>query len=121
MNSDPENKITCACPSGHKVRGEASLCGEKVICPRCKRVFVFGHRDDQPSRVSDTGVMRILGDMPAPLPPAGADDSPETKPCGRCNIAIDASASVCKHCNSYVGVMPRFMRSLNQAPTLHQN
>lgn len=114
VNARSRNQISCTCPSGHKIRGDASLSGKKAICPRCKQVFVFGVVENK--SVTDTGVMRILGDLPTPAPPsstsAGPTEEPSMHPCGRCNIAIDSSATVCRHCNAYVGAVPGFMRTM---------
>ncbi|MGB7345831.1 MAG: hypothetical protein WBD20_16565 [Pirellulaceae bacterium] len=121
MDQSTDNKIASTCPSGHKLRGNVSLSGEKVICPRCKQVFIFGVSESRtPTSVSDTGVMRILGDIPK-TSQLGFAEAPATKPCGRCGVAIDATAPVCKHCNSYVGVMPEFMRSVLGTDSISQN
>lgn len=117
-NNDNAVKIAVACPSGHRLRGDSKLVGKTVTCPRCKTNFVFApttqrHPDAEKS-VTDTGVMRILGDMGA-LPPAPERVEVKTRPCTRCGVAISESLAVCNHCNCYVGVMPSFMRQMGPA------
>lgn len=114
MNDQNSEQITCKCPRGHKLRGATQLIGKSVRCPRCSEKFVFGYHVRE--TVSDTAVVRMLGDAPAapPMP----ETVPTMRPCSRCGIAISASSSVCEHCNCYVGVQPDFMAKLggkNQA------
>ena len=33
--------ITVTCPSGHRLRGDASLIGKKVSCPSCQQKFAI--------------------------------------------------------------------------------
>ena len=70
----PENTITVSCPSGHRLRGGFEMFGKNVKCPRCQAAFVFAPakaNDSDHRAVTDTGVMRILGDMPqVTAPPA---------------------------------------------------
>ncbi len=68
----PENTITVSCPSGHRLRGGFEMFGKNVKCPRCQAAFVFAPdkaNDSDHRAVTDTGVMRILGDMPQVTPP----------------------------------------------------
>ena len=114
-NKNDSVKIAVACPSGHRLRGDSKLVGKTVECPKCETDFVFAptlsRHPDAEKTVTDTGVMRILGDMGS-LPPAPERQSVETRPCTRCGVAISESLAVCNHCNCYVGVMPSFMRSM---------
>ena len=103
--------ITLTCPSGHRLRGDVSFIGKKVKCPRCQAAFVISVPEEK--KVTDTAVMRILGDAPVAPQTPRADSSPETRPCPRCNVSIDQDAHVCRHCNCYVGVMPHFMQQLS--------
>ncbi|MCC9603245.1 hypothetical protein LOC67_22070 [Stieleria sp. JC731] len=107
MNAE---RVTCKCPRGHKVRGGSELIGKTVRCPRCKEKFVFGYQIRE--AVTDTAVVRMLGDAPA-IPAAPVAEEPSLRPCTRCGVAISKNASVCKHCNCYVGHLPDFFARLN--------
>jgi hypothetical protein len=145
MNSTTTStKITVTCPAGHRLRGGTLLIGKSVCCPKCHAEFVFA-----PSRstsgdgrqVTDTGVMRILGEMPKREPTMPFEEPPSQKravtdtgvmrilgdqpeiskpasgavplrPCSRCGVHIPESMAVCDHCHCYVGVLPAFMRQL---------
>jgi uncharacterized C2H2 Zn-finger protein len=115
MNDNTANsKITVSCPAGHRLRGDIQMAGNTVRCPKCSVEFVFAplKSDAAVNRaVTDTGVMRILGDSPE-LPPIPEKKMATDRPCPRCGILMSINASVCKHCNCYVGVMPRFMQDL---------
>ena len=121
------------------------MVGQTVKCPKCQSEFVFAPTKSILSEnrlVTDTGVVRILGDMPQPVPPPekpadsekrGVTDTgvvrilsdvsqlpPQTpthstvamRPCSRCNVPIPESETVCSHCNCYVGVMPTFLQQM---------
>ena len=116
MQENTENtKIIDCCPSGHRVRGDISLSGNTVRCPRCQSEFVFAPMKPKAgatnSAVTDTGVMRILGDTPD-VPQMPERKEVTSKVCPRCQLSISANSTVCDHCNCYVGVMPRFMSQL---------
>ncbi|NND98709.1 MAG: hypothetical protein HKN47_15420 [Pirellulaceae bacterium] len=111
-NSKPQ-KLECTCPSGHKLRGDVELIGELVECPACDVRFVFGIQANDGMNVSDTAVMRILGDVPASK--SKPTETPVTQPCRTCGSTIDESASVCHHCNSYVAILPGFLQSMMKA------
>ncbi len=108
MTNETAEQMTCRCPRGHKLRGKAEMVGKTVRCPRCSEKFVFGYfvRDS----VTDTAVVRLLGDAPAP-PPEPVKD-PSVRMCVRCGVSTSAHLSVCQHCNCYVGVMPDFLSSI---------
>ena len=104
------NKVTAACPAGHKVRGNSNLVGKTVKCPRCDVGFVFALTFNRSAKkdakeVTDTGVMRILGSMEA-VPPAPKRRVKTERPCPRCNTSVPESSAVCTHCNCYLGVLP---------------
>ena len=105
-----QETITLTCPNGHRLRGAATLVGKTVKCPRCRAVFAI--TAPAPFTVTDTGVMRILGEVPSAPEPALNFGEVETEPCPRCGVAIDSGATVCKHCECYIGVMPRFMTNM---------
>jgi hypothetical protein len=149
----PETTITVSCPSGHRLRGGTAVLGKTVKCPKCQTSFVFAPTKSNQSdhcAVTDTGVMRILGDMPQlpspaqpiqrdnravtdtgvmrilgdelefPLPPKQPTEA-KTRPCSRCDIAILDSLAVCPHCNFYIGVMPSFMEKMTDNPKTSRN
>lgn len=119
-------KLTDCCPDGHRVRGDASLSGQPVRCPKCNKRFIFatGFQPDHAvvikhpahtdkSGMTESSVMRILGVAdPVPPPPMSMPNSQQTRPCPKCAIAISESVSVCRHCKTYVGAMPTFMREM---------
>lgn len=91
---------------------------KRVRCPKCQSEFVFAPGKDKAESpaVTDTGVMRILGET-ASLPPipqrhSEQPESPTLKQCARCGTSISVNAAVCSHCNCYVGVMPQFMEQM---------
>jgi hypothetical protein len=96
------DEITAYCPSGHRVRGPRAFGGRMVKCPKCAAEFLFV--SPAPKTVTDTGVMRILGDSPSIPPPPPARSEPQTRPCPRCERAIALSITVCQHCACYVGI-----------------
>ncbi|MCO8124296.1 hypothetical protein NHH03_21325 [Stieleria sp. TO1_6] len=116
-NLKNEEQMTCKCPRGHKLRGPVGLIGKSVRCPRCSEKFVFGYyvRED----VTDTAVVRILGDAPAPPPMPNSEHS--TRPCGRCGLGISMKSSVCEHCNCYVGHLPDYFAKLGGHDSLSAN
>lgn len=113
-------KVTAVCPSGHKLRGNSELVGRPVKCPRCSCEFVFALTLDRAintntKKVTDTGVMRILGELSS-LPPAPKSRQASERPCNRCGILIPEETAVCSHCNCYVGAMPTFLRQMSTRP-----
>jgi hypothetical protein len=115
MNENTANtKITVSCPEGHRLRGDIKMAGNTVRCPKCSVEFVFAPLKSEAAverAVTDTGVMRILGDSPE-LPLIPEKKRATDRPCPRCGISMSMNASVCNHCSCYVGVMPRFMQDL---------
>ncbi|WP_222436037.1 hypothetical protein [Rubripirellula reticaptiva] len=112
-------KIKGCCPAGHHVRGDITMAGQKVRCPRCDVPFIFAPPEravvvstGKPS-VTESSIMRILGDAD-PLPPAPTQsvNQIKTRPCPKCSIAISEAVAVCGYCKCYVGATPSFMREL---------
>lgn len=64
--------------------------------------------------LSDTGVMRILGDYPPPANPESSGDVSTLRNCPVCARAVADASTVCKHCLRYVGPSPDYLRSLQQ-------
>ena len=97
------DQIAANCPNGHKIKGPRRMAGRLVRCPRCQAEFWF--QAPAAREVTDTGVMRILGDDPLPPlpPPPRIRTEPTTRPCPRCEQTISLSSTVCKHCSCFVG------------------
>ncbi len=145
-------KITVACPSGHRLRGGTNLVGKRVKCPKCNSEFVFAPTqpaESQNRAVTDTGVMRILGDAPQSRPPATKSaksesravtdtgvmrilgnhsasppmqqPSVEMRRCPRCQVLTPESAAVCEHCNCYLGAMPTFLKQMQGTGDVESN
>ncbi len=103
--------ITLTGPNGHRLRADASFVGKTVKCPRCAVTFVISASQEDVA-VSDSAVMRILGDGPAaPVPPTDLNEM-QTRPCPRCGMAIAPDTAVCDHCHCYLGLMPSYMNSM---------
>jgi hypothetical protein len=111
------DKMTCQCPSGHKLRGSVDLIGKTVRCPRCNEKFVFGYQVRE--KVTDTAVVRLLGDGPTPPPIPGQQKA--MRPCSRCGTQIPNSVSVCEHCKCYVGALPDFFQQIQDSNEASHN
>ncbi len=66
--------------------------------------------------LSDTGVMRILGDCPPPDAPAPApsEEMPALRSCPLCSRNVPEASTVCSYCLCYLGPAPDYLRSLKQ-------
>ncbi|WP_145171262.1 hypothetical protein [Rubripirellula lacrimiformis] len=89
----------------------------KVRCPRCSVSFVFAASDrativtPEPKSVTESSVMRILGDLdPTPAPPQASQI--RLRPCPKCAASISETLAVCNRCQCYIGSMPSFMGRL---------
>ncbi len=117
-NAVNESKISMTCPSGHRVRGGVEMLGRTVRCPKCQSEFTFAPQKArtpavaESRQVTDTGVMRILGDL-SQLTSVTQSAEAAHRPCSRCGVAIPETLTVCNHCNCYVGVMPSFMKQMS--------
>ena len=104
-------RILCKCPHGHRLRGGVDLIGKSVRCPRCNEKFVFGYQIHE--SISDTAVMRILGDAPASTDPEShVEPQSGLKTCYSCGGPVSEAASVCKSCRNSIGVLPDFFSQL---------
>lgn len=61
--------------------------------------------------LSDTGVMRILGDFVAPRVEPVVEDERKFRSCPVCGCDVVESASVCKTCQCYIGPSPDFFKN----------
>lgn len=117
-----------SCPTGHRLKAGHQLFGKAIVCPRCRETALVpfpaqasvNSQTTSPSNLatsarpsallpkpsshlSDTGVMRILGDCdPLPAPPSNHDRE-DARKCPRCNLLVNALSSVCHNCQCFVG------------------
>ena len=105
------NTIKISCPNGHRIQASSKLAGRTLPCPKCKQPVTVPA--PSATAISDTGVMRILGEV-TPLPPAPERIPDSKRACPRCHRANSASLSVCPHCKCYVGLAPNFLNSLTE-------
>lgn len=103
--------IEVACPNGHTLTGAARPVGRMVRCPKCAITFKF----ELPAHklLTETGVLRLLGDVPPDpsLPPEPAQPK-DNKSCPRCGQSISVNAHVCEFCKCFVGAMPKFLSQM---------
>ncbi len=111
--SENVSKLTCSCPNGHRVRGDVKLQGSRVRCPKCRIAFVFASTvktQTEPDAVSDTSIMRILGDPSHVGIPVVNRGIPATnkierlRNCTRCGGATPKTLAICNHCSCYLGI-----------------
>lgn len=105
--------IAIQCPNGHRLTGPAELVGRKVRCSKCQTTFQL----ELPRKASltESSVVRLLGDVEPPAAPAPDDDVQSRKSrkiCQRCHHAISVHANVCEHCKCYVGALPNFLTQM---------
>ena len=109
---EDHTKTTLECPNGHRVRGKINLLGSRVRCPKCRIAFIFGPVEEKLSRenaVSDTSVMRILGDaskVGIPVISARRESMNASKAfrtCTRCGATTSVKLAICSQCNCYLG------------------
>lgn len=119
------NRKSITCSNGHHLRAAGALAGKTQPCPRCGVSVIIPWEEalmvpeEPPVRasLSDTGVMRILGDTPvvsAQDPEADTNQlNPEShRPCPRCEHLVSEQSTVCPTCACYLGMMPQFLRAL---------
>ncbi len=103
--------IATLCPNGHHLTGPASLVGHKVRCSKCGTKFELSLPPKK--SLTETGVLRLLGDVdPLPTPPEQPEVPKSKKTCQRCHQVISVHANVCEHCKCYVGAMPNFLTQM---------
>lgn len=108
--------VYAACENGHRIKAKESLAGQTHACPKCsKPVTIPQLVADEPKAITDTGVMRILGDLPAlPQQPERAAAT-KIRTCPRCNQEVSANASVCRACQCYLEVAPDMLFKMRVA------
>jgi hypothetical protein len=108
---DKSERMLCRCPHGHKLRGSVELIGESVRCPRCNEKFVFGYQIRE--SISDTAVVRILGDAPPSSRPNSDSESQDDEGlCDRCGGPVSRAAGVCNPCQNSSSTLPDFFSQL---------
>lgn len=109
--------VTTECPSGHRVRGDIGWLNRNVRCPHCNAEFTFQRPEGQAAEVvaldglrfgrrqsvSDTGVMRILGDFVG----AAAKDDGTKRQCSECGAIYPNYVSSCYSCNAPLSPLVR--------------
>jgi uncharacterized paraquat-inducible protein A len=118
------NRKSLTCSNGHHLRAAGALVGKTLPCPRCGVAVTIPWEDsfdvpeDPPQRdpLSDTGVMRILGEADLQAPPieTPANDpvARSQRPCPRCEYLVSDQSTVCPQCSCYMGALPQFLRAL---------
>ncbi|QDT12148.1 CBS domain-containing protein [Planctomycetes bacterium K23_9] len=113
MSPTPIEYITSECPNGHRVRGDIGWLNREVCCPHCKTEFTFkrpdgtaveviapdGSKLKKRSNVSDTSVMKILGDFAD----AATKDDGTTRHCRECGATYPSYVVNCYNCNVPLG------------------
>jgi hypothetical protein len=94
-------KITCK--AGHRINAPARLAGKTLPCPKCG-VGVTIPKPEHNDKLSDTAVLRILGDAPVAITEhvQPADES-GTRKCPRCEVRMGWYLTVCPLCQCYAG------------------
>jgi len=109
--------IYVTCDGGHRLKANSKLAGKTLVCPVCRTHVSVPAPEDT---LSDTGVLRILGDA---QPISAADDSLpfELRPCPRCHVQVRGHLSVCPACDCYIGVSPDYLKRLHDQPLRNTN
>lgn len=95
------------CQNGHRLKAEVSQAGRTSHCPRCQAPIVVPKRAPHP--VTDSGIVRLLGEMEAESPsaprqaPLPVNQAPD-RSCPRCDSPLSPSARSCDACGLYVTV-----------------
>ena len=101
--------ITTECPKGHRVRGDVGWLERDVCCPHCQTDFRFkrpkgtavevvapvGSKLPENPKVSDTSVMKILGDFSD----TEVKDDGTTRQCAECGATYPGYVDRCYNCN----------------------
>lgn len=64
--------------------------------------------------LSDTGVMRILGDFDPPEASSPSEETQALRACPLCSRGVHEASTVCCYCQCYLGPAPDYLRSLKQ-------
>lgn len=118
--------LLVTCPEGHRLRASEKAIGKTLACPVCRSAVVVQEATPpamERDALSDTGVMRILGDYA--MPSDQAEPVTETqvvegrqhveRECPQCGCGISQGVSICQSCRCYVGPVPDFFASFKDA------
>lgn len=82
------------------------MSGMSAKCPRCDVAILVPHAKpllpNPRANITESGVMRVLGDAIPNSTPAVPQESQRT--CPRCQKNLSAQVTVCGRCNLYLGV-----------------
>ncbi|EMI57684.1 hypothetical protein [Rhodopirellula sallentina] len=122
---------TITCPQGHQLRASKRVFGKTLPCPVCKQLLTVplfppppetdpvaadaSAPEEKKDSLSDTGVMRILGDYVARDEEHARDKSVDEKArtvrsCPVCDSSLSEAVTICKNCKCYVGPTPDFFK-----------
>ena len=111
-----DETLTVSCPQGHQLLAKPKSIGMTLPCPVCLSMVAI--EPDRRDELSDTGVMRILGDFTPPVEPVLACELPPLRNCPICSLEVPDTSPVCQHCHCYVGPSPDYLRTMTQATNL---
>lgn len=122
-----EEKIKVTCQNGHALAAPRRAIGKTLPCPVCRaKVTVLDPssrtndqdiggmsnastvmralavQQEKQSALTDTGVMRILGDSPR-LPDPPVRNSPKLRECPKCGHQVSLTRTVCNRCHCFIG------------------
>jgi|GEM_PF-4889894 len=87
------------CSHGHRLKTDRRHAGKPSQCPQCRIPLTVPQPQANP--ITDSGVVRLLGEHHAPAKPSFAALEPE-QACPRCGGEIATAARICKHCEVYL-------------------
>lgn len=128
------------CPQGHLLRAPERAAGKTLPCPICRdmvsvkpktsvsesgllramndRIAEIASRHKpvpaaaEREALSDTSVMRILGECLPPPPSSDPVESRSSRACPRCAHDVPESLSICQNCSGYLGPPPDYFREI---------
>ncbi len=106
--------IHFSCSQGHRLSADSRFVGKRARCPTCQEAMVVP--PPPKTSITDSSVMRILGDAEPP-PPMPSANEPKYKRCGRCGASLLQSAKVCDECQTYVAVLDYSLAAMRQHMT----
>jgi ssDNA-binding Zn-finger/Zn-ribbon topoisomerase 1 len=98
------------CNEGHRIHAAHRLAGKTLPCPKCGVPVTVPEAKTDP--LSDTAVLRILGDSTASTQAAAAADEPTTRACPKCSVQIGLYLSVCPFCHCYAGAVSDYWEKM---------
>lgn len=94
--------IEFVCPSGHKLKADGSARGKVASCPKChvKVKVPTPALIKERNPITDSGVMRILGEMD----PVTTSKDEETMLCSKCRARKRPGDAVCENCQLFAQI-----------------